>query len=796
MSYHSSTTLQPESDRVPRPRDHRAKIALFSRLTTAATIALLGLYYFATCPLALAQRTFGSADRFQLSETVRLDEVDGQLRHRLARLDEYLASRQWDEAVEAIREVIAAGDDQVVRIDDEIAVNLRQYCHVQIASFPPEALALYRSRVDPLAEQWYKTAIENVDADLLNRVVDQMFCSSWGDDALLALGEMSLEKGQFAAARRYWQCIDRDCLTDDGLPNWLKTVNKESPDGSDESTDSAEENADGKAIVLAYPDSNLPMADVHARLVLASIFEGALPRATAEWQWFRRLHPQAEGKLGGVRGNYAKLLKNILDASRGWPAEGAQRDWPTFAGSFRRTTQLPPVESIGGRAWSHDLKLTETVTADIPIGRRRIAEDADHLLSFHPVVVDDLLLLNDSRHVQAFRLRDGKPAWGRADGVIFRPSDSTENRSSVHLGDQLGVARFTMTAADGKLYARMGSPVTARAAVGPTDGAGGYLICLDLRRQGAKVWQASPDDARWAFEGSPVCYRGSVYVGMRRSDVMPHAYVACYDAETGQRRWLRRICAADTPARSEVEEITYNLLTLADDTLFYNTNLGAVAALATDGGSLRWISLYSRAKSDDTSRRAAHFYRDLNPCVCHQGIVYVAPADSDQILALDATTGRRLWATSLPSDVVQLLGVQGGNLIASGDYLWWIDAVTGKAVRRWPDGGGAPRGFGRGIIAGNEVFWPTRDEIRVFECRTTEQTREPIRLTPHGASGGNLLLVDGYLLIATSDTLYAFGPKLEVSEPAGPGLTRHRLDLPELTHVAYTPTEPIPVGDR
>ena len=39
------------------------------------------------------------------------------------------------------------------------------------------------------------------------RVVDELFCSTWGDDALLALGELALERADYAAARRSWEQI-------------------------------------------------------------------------------------------------------------------------------------------------------------------------------------------------------------------------------------------------------------------------------------------------------------------------------------------------------------------------------------------------------------------------------------------------------------------------------------------------------------------------------------------------------------------------------------------------------------
>ena len=61
-------------------------------------------------------------------------------------------------------------------------------------------------------------------------------------------------------------------------------------------------------------------------------------------------------------------------------------------------------------------------------------------------------------------------------------------------------------------------------------------------------------------------------------------------------------------------EITHNLLTLTGGTLYYNTNLGAVAALSADDGRLLWVSLYPRARRGDLTNLAPHWRRDLNPC--------------------------------------------------------------------------------------------------------------------------------------------------------------------------------------
>ena len=86
-------------------------------------------------------------------------------------------------------------------------VNLSDACQMRLAALPPEALKLYRRRVDPVAQKWYEEGFARRDAKLLSNVVQQAFASSWGDKALMALGEMRLEEGDFSAARWCWERI-------------------------------------------------------------------------------------------------------------------------------------------------------------------------------------------------------------------------------------------------------------------------------------------------------------------------------------------------------------------------------------------------------------------------------------------------------------------------------------------------------------------------------------------------------------------------------------------------------------
>jgi hypothetical protein len=122
---------------------------------------------------------------------------------------------------------------------------------------------------------------------------------------------------------------------------------------------------------------------------------------------------------------------------------------------------------------------------------------------------------------------------------------------------------------------------------------------------------------------------------------------------------------------------------------------------------------------------------------------------------------------------IHLLGVAGGNLWASGDKLWWINVATGK--RNWWPEGPEPKSFGRGALVGDKVYWPTAEQILVFDQRTGDQARQPIQLSARGAPvqeplhGGNLLVAGGYLFVVTSDKLFALdqqsGQRLNANKP-------------------------------
>ncbi len=75
----------------------------------------------------------------------------------------------------------------------------------------------------------------------------------------------------------------------------------------------------------------------------------------------------------------------------------------------------------------------------------------------------------------------------------------------------------------------------------------------------------------------------------------------------------------------------------------------------------------------------------------------------------------------------------------------------------WPEVGGF-ESFGRGLLAGDKVYCPTRTEILVFDQATGGQVHEPIPLFQDffDHEGGNLAVGDGYLVVAERNRLVVY----------------------------------------
>lgn len=753
-------------------------IRLVLRLRLSAVV-LATLVVIESAAAQQIQFGFGTPAQAELTSP-QINLVSGATATRLEQARALSADKNWDEAIDTLRELAADDTDRVVALDESRFVNLRTYCHLLLSQLPADALAVYRHRVDPLAEQWYHAGLAARDEAQLRRVVDELFCSSWGDDALMALGELALERADYAAARRWWGQISPLLRDPNGFPVWLALrdidLGAHWPAVEHRWFDRT-----SPPTWLAYPDTQLDLADVRARLILVSMRARQLERAALELEVFRHLHPTAVGRLGGQEGSYVAALERLLTSAAEWPAEPRDENWPTFAGSQTRSPEVAEVGPIAANAWRAPVTIAAPDLArngsalvfgglfrggfavhESPVTTR----ETERPLSCFPVVVDRAVVFGDAAGIRAVDLATGEPAI-TTDGVLYRNEslDDAQSETRLHAAGTIahGVPRYTLTAISGIAYGRIGRLATTQLE-SRRGTQGDRLVGFDLARDGLLAFRGRPEDTSWSFDGAPVGDGRRLFVAMRHSDVSPHAYVACFDAATGTRLWRTSIGAADTPAAGRGDEITHNLLTLVGDRIYFNTNLGLVAALDAENGRICWLRRYDRLSGDPFVPGLVgplHFDRDPSPCLFHDGLLVVAAADTPSVFALDAETGQTIWTTDQMPDALHLLGVVRQNLAIGGNRLRIVDIRSGQVRFIWPASEHAGiRGMGRGLVAGDEIFWPTRSEIYAFNAVTGARTRTPIDIGSLTDCGANLAAAHGRLIVAAHDTLMAFGPRM------------------------------------
>ena len=675
----------------------------------------------------------------------------------------------YAEAIEIYQRLTQQYGDKVVEVVSDapnaetlLSINARRESQRQIAAMPAEARALYQARVDAQAELWYRQGLEQRDRALLRRLVDQLFCSSWGDDALDLLGDLAFQAGDFdEALEAYRQLLPRQEMGGAGL---------------------------------VHPDPSVDLVRVAAKQLLCRAAIGEHPPTDQELAAFAQANPAESTSFAGRRGPIASDLASAVRQDHLGPPAQADGRWPTFAGSFTRDRIAAGPIDVGSLQWQVSL---EPVTVSRNTAFRRTmpvtAPPSDRLLAYHPIIVGDQVLVGNDHRITAYDL-NVRPDEPSAVGSTQAEEAWQTLELGIHktAGQMIsGLPRYTLTAVGNRVYARMGPPAGTsvyprRMGIPSPSRSPSLIVAVDRASDGKLLWNCDatkialpkrPGDGKSlsaVFEGTPVADEHSVYVGLTDRVEMTATYVVCLDAATGATRWIRYICEANAnnDPLSPTFEIAHRLLTLAGSTLYYQTNLGALAALDAETGGIRWLATYPWAGRGGAGGGFNGFgmmggsptppaqQRDLNPAIVHDGLVIIAPDETPYLFAFNAATGQLVWkSAAIPDEVklTHLLGVAKGHLIATGDRVLWFDVATGKQTFTWPEKTQVSQGHGRGLLAGDRIYWPTKTEIHILDQATGLRAEAPIRLEQvYGVEGGNLAVGDGYLVVAQANSLVVF----------------------------------------
>lgn len=683
----------------------------------------------------------------QLGRVAIPGETTGGVR-RLAAADKLAADGQWADAIDEYQRILDEIGDELVPVTPRSSVQARRLCHLRFAGLPADVLKTYREKVDTQAQKWLSQWESTRDPRWLRRIVDDAFCSTPAEQALDLLGDIAFERGDFDEADQWWRMIARPL----------------NPSGRAEPEPAPKDRPQDQELVFPKPKSD--PARIHAKQIVADLYRGDVVGARAQMARFREVHGKAEGKLAGRQeGLYADILKELSEAA---PRTTVDDDrWPTFAGGFARQHILgrPPIRGLLEEpTWTWRLNQDDGQPVEkqpkTP-GMRELSRS----LAYHPVIVGDQVLVADARYVTAFDLRTGKrTVW--YDLVRDGAKEALELPSKTAAEAGLG---YTLSVADNLVFVRMGGPVVRPPATEKPAGKSkpmtrkSYLVCLNQAASGAprQRWlkPAQQDETSTAmFEGTPVVHQGRVFVAVTRFAASTTTAIASFDADTGRERWRKPVDICEVQDHRMLEpRYRHFLLTVAGSKVICCSHTGAIVALDMDTGRVAWAARYP-GRSDRLSE-SGPTPRSVAPSLYSAGKLFVAPADYDRVLCLDPETGRLLWESTPPAEVVHLLGESQGKLIVTTvNDIRALDVATGQTLRGWlqPEDGTSLPPFGRGILAGSWVCWPTIHGLRVLDVATGQ----PIDHVPYNFSSnalrGNLAATAGCLVAADTSTLRAY----------------------------------------
>ncbi len=209
-------------------------------------------------------------------------------------------------------------------------------------------------------------------------MVDQAFCSSWGDDAVRAAG------GPRVSGRAIWRSAG-NVPAAGGRP--------------------------GRRSICAGSSRSLgrPGEGRRQEIAVSQCVGGKCSNPGRS----RRVCPPlsgASGSLAGRTGAYAEIVALALGADHLAPPSQPDSRWPTFAGSLKRSKVVAGPIDVGSTQWRVELEKVQTSRAPT-FGARMMGgvstpNPPERLLAYHPIVLGDQVIVSDGARVLAYNLND------------------------------------------------------------------------------------------------------------------------------------------------------------------------------------------------------------------------------------------------------------------------------------------------------------------------------------------------------------------------------------------------------
>ena len=641
----------------------------------------------------------------QPSRPLQMPPASSETREAFDDFERFSRRGAWERATKALYAIPEAQANRFVDGPDGFIISVARKRRAVLAGLSPEGVAAYRLFYDADAKKMIDGAEGSTEQATLETLFSSYFLTSVGDNAADRLGDLYFEQGRFDHAA--------DC--------WL-------------------------AVLRERPDSEIPPALMAVKAALALAKAGRKAEAEA-------IRAEVAGRYGDevvtVAGREAKAAEHLARIA-GEPGPPASPDARPDAGP------PPALADAPDPAWQ--FRFADSVTAGMtPL---EVSQWATNNLSGAvpaAAVEGSTLFLNYLGHVLAIDLDGGKLLWRSA-------SFHNLEVSAMRGQGMVDPKRFAVVAAPGFVWSlgrdlkEMNYQATSR------------LVCRRAEN-GEVVWQSTdlPDYAGFDPMGRPLLARGTLYLagksaaGSNGGDNLPKQVVLAVRPHDGKVLWKAEVgnfregqqyyyyASRDTTPQPR--------LAYRSGSLYLDTHAGILARLDAETGRLDWGYAYATEAVQGQSRI---FFSSSMPTQATPpsaeaplesgGALLIKGAKADRIAAIDPDRMKLLWDRPIARSA-RLLGADDRALYLGGPDLGALDRET-RALR-WSTSVPGGSEDGRLIVRPDGLWQLTPRGI--FEVDPgSGRVRRIFRGGDLGASGGDLVLTDRWLLAISNRTITAY----------------------------------------
>lgn len=402
--------------------------------------------------------------------------------------------------------------------------------------------------------------------------------------------------------------------------------------------------------------------------------------------------------------------------------------------STRNTTAVPDQYSLqraGEFSWTIPAQYDDfATTAASATSDVEYADAVDYLRRLpllDPQLADDNIFVRMNGRIFAFDALSLLPRWSVSEQTttIGGPPTSTRDRAPADAARIVAnpLAHTLQTAFD-RLYSIESVPQEPEAnmqfgwgGMNPTPGVN-LLVARDPQT-GSVLWELGADRRhslfQVAFQDRPVAVGENICVVYQRKDDLE---IARLDPATGDVLQTATVIGPPTYFSTRGGRVS---ITADDSTIYVSTGNGVLAAV--DGHTLRWrwATKYPSLLTPLRGRRWWNRNNSLPPefglqrPVIAGDLVIFAPADAEQIIAVDRFTGRVRWQLDNRAAYPAIVGAVPRGLVLVGHAVTCIALENGRDIR-WRS---VPLEIvGRPIIDAERVWVPTRTGVLALDATT------------------------------------------------------------------------------